>query len=61
MMIDKHYVAIHPQYEKLIVSLKTAVEHNGSLDKEVTAYDNVFDAFRLMHVKIQGRDKEGMK
>lgn len=47
MIVDKRYVAIHPTFEKLIISLKTAVEHEGTLDKEVTAYDNVFDAFRL--------------
>ena len=58
MMIDKHYVAIHKDFEKLIVSLKTAVEHNGSLDKEVTAYDNVFDAFRLCMLRYKEETKK---
>jgi hypothetical protein len=58
MMIDKRYVAIHKDFEKLIVSLKTAVEHNGSLDKEVTAYDNVFDAFRLCLLRYKEETKK---
>jgi len=58
MMIDKHYVAIHQDFQKLIVSLKTAVEVNGSLDKEVTAYDNVFDAFRLCMLRYKEQIKE---
>jgi hypothetical protein len=33
--------------EKLITSLRTAVENEGVLDKEPTSYDDVFDAFRL--------------
>jgi hypothetical protein len=57
MMIDKHYVAIAPGFEKLLVSLKTAVEHNGALDKEVTAYDNVFDSFRLCMLRYKEETK----
>jgi hypothetical protein len=41
-------VAIHPKFNKLITSLKTAVENGeGSANKEVTSYDNLFDSFRL--------------
>jgi hypothetical protein len=41
-------VAIHPQHTKLITSLRTAVENGeGSLDKEATSHDDLFDAFRL--------------
>ena len=46
-MVDKHLVAIHPRFEKLLVSLRTAIEHEGTLDKELTAFDDIFDAFRL--------------
>jgi hypothetical protein len=41
-------IAINPRYDKLITSLRTAVEKGeGSLDKEATSYDDIFDAFRL--------------
>jgi hypothetical protein len=41
-------VAIHPKFNKLITSLKTAVENGEwSANKEVTSYDNLFDSFRL--------------
>jgi hypothetical protein len=41
-------VAIHPRYNKLIISLRTAVENGeGSLDKEATSHDDLFDSFRL--------------
>jgi hypothetical protein len=33
--------------DKLITSLRTAVENEGVLDKEVTGYDDIFDEFRL--------------
>ena len=41
------YIAINPKFDKLITSLRTAVENEGMLDKEATSYDYVFDAFRL--------------
>jgi hypothetical protein len=41
-------IAIHPTYNKLITALRTAVEKDdGSLDKETTSHDDVFDSFRL--------------
>ena len=41
-------IAIHPQYNKLITALRTAVENGeGSLDKEATSHDDLFDSFRL--------------
>ena len=41
-------VAIHPRHNKLIISLRTAVENGeGSLDKEATSHDDLFDAFRM--------------
>ena len=42
------YMAIHPKHNKLIISLRTAVENGeGSLDKEATSHDDLFDAFRM--------------
>ena len=41
-------IAINSRFDKLITSLRTAVEKGeGSLDKEATSYDDKFDAFRL--------------
>jgi hypothetical protein len=40
-------IAIHPEFEKLITSLRTATAAEYSLDKEATSYDDIFDAFRL--------------
>ena len=41
-------VAIHPRHNKLITSLRNAVENGeGSLDKEATSHDDLFDSFRL--------------
>jgi Terminase RNaseH-like domain len=48
MMIEDDRLEIHPKFDKLITSLRTAVENGeGKLDKEATSYDDVFDAFRL--------------
>jgi len=46
-LVEHHIVAIHPHFEKLITSLKTAKENEGNLDKEGTVHDDLFDAFRL--------------
>jgi hypothetical protein len=32
---------------KLITSLRTAVDNDGTLDNESTSYNDIFDAFRL--------------
>jgi len=41
-------VAINPSFNKLITSLRTAVEKGeGSLDKDATSHDDLFDSFRL--------------
>ena len=42
------YMAINPNFNKLITALRTAVENGeGSLDKQATSHDDLFDAFRL--------------
>jgi hypothetical protein len=42
-------IAINPdKFDKLIITaLRTAVDNDGILDKEVTSYNDIFDAFRL--------------
>jgi hypothetical protein len=45
---DGGRIAINPgRFDKLITSLRTAVDNDGTLDKEATSYNDVFDAFRL--------------
>jgi aromatic ring-cleaving dioxygenase len=41
-------IAINPdKFDKLITSLRTAVDNDGTLDKEATSYNDIFDSFRL--------------
>jgi hypothetical protein len=41
-------IAINPdRFDRLITALRTAVDNDGTLDKEVTSYNDIFDAFRL--------------
>jgi hypothetical protein len=49
ILIEKNggYISINPKFTKLITSLRTAVEEDGTLDKEVTSYDDILDTFRL--------------
>ena len=35
------------KFDKLISSLRTAVDIDGTPDKEATSYNDTFDAFRL--------------
>jgi hypothetical protein len=45
---DRGRIAINPdKFDKLITSLRTAVDNDGNLDKESTSYNDIFDAFRL--------------
>ncbi len=45
--LEKELVAINPRFDKLITALRTAVDNEGTLDKEATSYDDIFDAYRL--------------
>jgi hypothetical protein len=48
METDGGRIAINPgRFDKLITSLRTAVDNDGTLDKESTSYNDIFDAFRL--------------
>jgi hypothetical protein len=45
---DPGKIAINPdKFDKIITTLRTAVDNNGTLDKEATSYIDIFDAFRL--------------
>jgi hypothetical protein len=48
MLMESGMVAINPAAsDKLIIALRSAVENEGSLDKEATSHDDIFDAFRM--------------
>ena len=50
-------IAINPdRFDKLITALRTAVDNDGTLDKEATSYNDLFDAFRLALRFYQFRD-----
>jgi hypothetical protein len=57
MLLDNHYIAIHPSFTKLVTAIRTAYENDGSLDKERTAHNDVFDAWRmcLKHFELKSR------
>ena len=45
---DGGRIVINPyKFDKLITALRTAIDSDGTLDKEATFYNDVFDAFRL--------------
>jgi hypothetical protein len=45
---DHGKIAINPdRFDKLMTSLRTAIDNDGTLDKEATSYNDIFDAFRL--------------
>lgn len=45
---DLGKIAINPdKFDKVITTLRTAVDNDGVLDKESTSYNDIFDAFRL--------------
>ena len=47
MLINKEYLAIPKDCDKLIISLRTAYANESSLDKEETSYSDSLDALRL--------------
>ena len=47
MLINKEYLVIPKEFDKLIISLRTAYANEYSLDKEQTSYDDSLDALGL--------------
>ena len=47
MLLERGYIAINPVFDKLIISLRTAVAEENILDKESTSYCDVLDGYRL--------------
>jgi hypothetical protein len=56
---DPRKTAINPdKFDKLITALRTAVDNDGTLDKEATSYNDIFDAFRLALKFYHFREKD---
>ena len=47
MLLERGYLAINPVFDKLIISLRSAVAEENILDKESTSYADILDAYRL--------------
>jgi hypothetical protein len=47
VMVNKQYLAIPKEHDKLITSLRTAYAQEYSLNKEQTSYNDLLDALRL--------------
>ncbi len=47
LLLERGYIAINPRFHKLVTSLRTAVDNEGSLDKQLTSYSDILDAFRM--------------
>jgi len=45
--LDNGYIAIHPDFSKLLISLRTAVATDSLLNKSQTSHNDLLDAFRL--------------
>ena len=60
MLLERGYIAINPAFDKLIISLRTAVAEENILDKESTSYSDIFDAYRLAmkYYQLQARGEE---
>jgi hypothetical protein len=57
---DPGKIAINPEkFNKLITALRTAIDNDGTLDKESTSYNDIFDAFRLA-LKFYRFEKENL-
>ena len=46
LLINKEYLAIPKEYDKLIISLRTAYANQYSLDKEQTSYSDSLDVLK---------------
>ena len=63
MLLERGYIAINPAFDKLIISLRTAVAEENILDKETTSYADIFDAYRLAlkHYKFITKEEEDIQ
>jgi hypothetical protein len=47
LFVNKEYLCIPKQYDKLLLSMRTAIANEYSLDKDQTSYNDSLDALRL--------------
>ena len=47
LLVSKEYLAIPQQFDKLIISLRTAYANELSLDKERSSYNDSLDSLRM--------------
>jgi terminase large subunit-like protein len=47
LILENDYIAINPTFDKLITSLRSAVDEDGVLNKDQTVFNDVFDSLRL--------------
>jgi hypothetical protein len=47
-VVSGGYLAIDPKYDKLLISLRTAYAEELNLKKDVTSYNDLLDALRLI-------------
>jgi len=59
-MLENKYVQIHPTMDKLITALRSAWAKEGTLDKEVTSFDDILDGFRLCLKPYREKGEEAM-
>src|SRR5215211_6826177 len=45
--LDQGWLAIHPNFQKVIIALRTAQATDGLLEKASTSHNDILDAFRL--------------
>lgn len=47
LLLESGSVCIDKRFDKLITALRTAVENEGKLDKNVTSFSDIYDAWRM--------------
>lgn len=62
ILLEKNHIAINPQFDKLLVALRTATEKNeGILDKDLSAFNDTLDALSLACRFFHIKDRETMR
>jgi hypothetical protein len=54
-ILEKGFLVVNLKFDKLITSLRTALDNEGVLDKESTSYDDILDALRLLMKSVEFR------
>jgi hypothetical protein len=57
-LVENEYLKVHPRFERLLTSLRSAYARDGVLDKEATTFDDLFDALRLCLRPYKEREEQ---